>query len=768
MATGLYGTFETSGLYGNTTTFGGTYFEWFIFQESASAPATPTGGSWNFQTNTGTAPTGWSTYPPVNPTNPVWASIAIVNSRSTAALTWSTPGVWTQPGTPGAAGPTGPTGPTGSTGNTGATGPTGSVGAAGPTGPTGSVGATGSAGPTGPTGAASTVAGPTGPTGSTGSAGPTGPTGAASTVAGPTGPTGATGAVGATGPTGAASTVPGPTGPTGPSGAGTGDVLGPASSTDNALVRFDGTTGKLIQNSLMTLGDDGQLVNAAFMQFQTSPGVSPTNPASLSWNSGDGTLDLILKGGNVTLPIGQENVVLCYNGTGSTIPAGKVVTVVGAQGQRPSVALADADTEALSAGTIGITSESMANGSEGFVTTFGVIRGLDTSAFTAGDDVYLSQTAGEFTATRPLAPAHTVFLGWVIKVNASSGELFLNINNGWELNELHNVYINSPTQGQALTYNATAGYWTNTTAVGPTGPTGATGAVGPTGPTGDIGPTGNTGATGATGPTGPTGSQGPTVYPSSGIAVSTGTAWDTSLVGTVNGQVPTWTGAAWSVAVPSGGLTYVYKTANYTAVDKEGVLANTSGGAFTVTLPATPSTGAQVVVADAGGVWGTNNLTVARNGSTISGLAEDMVLDINGASVQFVYDGTTWEIYAQIGGNGGTAVTLNGVQTLTNKTLTNIVFDGSITEDVFTLTGTALNPANGTVQITTLSANTTFTDSLSTGQSIILGIDDGSAYSVTWPTITWTTTPSQAPTLATTGYTWVTLWKVGTTLYGKY
>lgn len=529
MATGLYGTFETSGLYGNTTTFGGTYFEWFIFQESASAPATPTGGSWNFQTNTGTAPTGWSTYPPVNPTNAVWASIAIVNSRSTAALTWSTPGVWTQPGTPGAAGPTGPTGPTGSIGNTGATGPTGSVGAAGPTGPTGSVGATGNTGPTGPTGAASTVAGPTGPTGNQGDVGPTGPTGAASTVAGPTGPTGATGAVGATGPTGAASTVPGPTGPTGPSGAGTGDVLGPASSTDNALVRFDGTTGKLIQNSLMTLGDDGQLVNAAFMQFQTSPGVSPTNPASLSWNSGDGTLDLILKGGNVTLPIGQENVVLCYNGTGSTIPAGKVVTVVGAQGQRPSVALADADTEALSAGTIGITSESMANGSEGFVTTFGVIRGLDTSAFTAGDDVYLSQTAGEFTATRPLAPAHTVFLGWVVKVNASSGELFLNINNGWELNELHNVYINSPTQGQALTYDATAGYWTNTTAVGPTGPTGATGGVGPTGPTGDIGPTGNTGATGATGPTGPTGSQGPTVYPSSGIAVSTGTAWDTSI-----------------------------------------------------------------------------------------------------------------------------------------------------------------------------------------------------------------------------------------------
>jgi hypothetical protein len=141
-----------------------------------------------------------------------------------------------------------------------------------------------------------------------------------------------------------------------------------------------------------------------------------------------------------------------------------------------------------------------------------------------------------------------------------------------------------------------------------------------------------------------------------------------------NGNVLTANGTTWtSAAVPAGGLTYVYKTANYTAVDKEGVLADTTGGAFTVTLPATPATGAQVVVADAGGLWGTNNLTVGRNGETIADLAQDLVCDINGVSVQLVYDGNTWLVYAQIGGNGGTAVTLTGVQTLTNKTLTSPV-----------------------------------------------------------------------------------------------
>jgi hypothetical protein len=129
------------------------------------------------------------------------------------------------------------------------------------------------------------------------------------------------------------------------------------------------------------------------------------------------------------------------------------------------------------------------------------------------------------------------------------------------------------------------------------------------------------------------------------------------------------------------------------------VLADTSGGAFTVTLPAAPSAGDQCIVADAGANFGTNNLTVGRNGSTIGGLAQDLVIDITGVSVQLVYDGTTWEVYAQIGGNGGTAVTLDGVQTLTNKTISgssNTLTNISLTTAV---TGT-LPAANGGTGIT--------------------------------------------------------------------
>jgi hypothetical protein len=85
---------ESVGLYGNNTVFGGSYFEWFIFQEALTQPATPTGGSWSFSTNTGMPPTGWTLQPPAAPVNQVWVSIALVNSKTTATLVWSVPGLF--------------------------------------------------------------------------------------------------------------------------------------------------------------------------------------------------------------------------------------------------------------------------------------------------------------------------------------------------------------------------------------------------------------------------------------------------------------------------------------------------------------------------------------------------------------------------------------------------------------------------------------------------------------------------------------------------
>ncbi len=114
------------------------------------------------------------------------------------------------------------------------------------------------------------------------------------------------------------------------------------------------------------------------------------------------------------------------------------------------------------------------------------------------------------------------------------------------------------------------------------------------------------------------------------------------------------------------------------------------------------------------------------------------------------------------------AVDTGLTQTLTNKTITNLIFDGDYTEEVFTISDGAsvdLDPSNGTIQLWTLGASRSPTATgFAAGQSMTLLIDDGSAYAITWPSVTWT--GGSAPTLATTGYTVVELWKVSTTLYG--
>jgi hypothetical protein len=124
-------------------------------------------------------------------------------------------------------------------------------------------------------------------------------------------------------------------------------------------------------------------------------------------------------------------------------------------------------------------------------------------------------------------------------------------------------------------------------------------------------------------------------------------------------NVPTRTGGdasgTWNINITGSAARlsdWSRKTANYTAVNGDRLIADTSGGTFTITLPASPSTGHSVTIAD-GADWATTNLTVARNSSTIEGAAENLVVDVGSVILELIYDGTTWEVFSTITGGGG-------------------------------------------------------------------------------------------------------------------
>lgn len=91
---------------------------------------------------------------------------------------------------------------------------------------------------------------------------------------------------------------------------------------------------------------------------------------------------------------------------------------------------------------------------------------------------------------------------------------------------------------------------------------------------------------------------------------------------------------------------WILKTTTYTAVNNDRIAADTSTAAFTITLPASPSFGTNVTIVDAKGTWNTNNLTIARNGSTIEGLSQDLTCDVIGdMAITLLYNGSTWKVY---------------------------------------------------------------------------------------------------------------------------
>lgn len=148
------------------------------------------------------------------------------------------------------------------------------------------------------------------------------------------------------------------------------------------------------------------------------------------------------------------------NSSGSTISKGQVVYVTGADGTNALIGLASASTEATSSKTLGIAANTMTNNAFGYVIENGQLSNIDTSAATAGSSVWLGNTPGSYVFNSPPAePSHSVYLGVVTKANPSTGEILVKVQNGYELNELHDVFTTGVSTSLPLVYSSTSSGW---------------------------------------------------------------------------------------------------------------------------------------------------------------------------------------------------------------------------------------------------------------------------------------------------------------------
>lgn len=152
------------------------------------------------------------------------------------------------------------------------------------------------------------------------------------------------------------------------------------------------------------------------------------------------------------------------NNTGSTLYKGQAVYVSSATGANALVSLASASSEATSSKTLGLLYQDLLTGDSGYVITNGTLTGVDTSTYSEGNALWLSNTAGAVTTTKVSAPNHLVYIGVVTRSHATVGEILVKVQNGYELDELHSVLITSPASGEVLKYNGTV--WVNGTVSG--------------------------------------------------------------------------------------------------------------------------------------------------------------------------------------------------------------------------------------------------------------------------------------------------------------
>ena len=230
-----------------------------------------------------------------------------------------------------------------------------------------------------------------------------------------------------------------------PTGGGLGGYTLPtASTTVKGGVKIDGTT-ITISNTVI------------------SANVPVTDITSI-----DGTVQITPNNGVHDLSVANTRIEKVYayvtNDDSVTIHKGDPVYLYRATGNRASVIQARNTSDTYSAKTLGLAAQDIAPGNPGWIQTQGTLTGVDTSAYAEGDTLYLGSTPGTLTNVKPYAPNHLVYIGVVERANQGQGQIYIRPQNGYELEELHNVNIDHNVvlaNGHVLVYNANNSLWEN-------------------------------------------------------------------------------------------------------------------------------------------------------------------------------------------------------------------------------------------------------------------------------------------------------------------
>jgi hypothetical protein len=242
----------------------------------------------------------------------------------------------------------------------------------------------------------------------------------------------------------------------------------PVTSAGTITANFNGTNLQYV-NGAGNLTTFPTLLSSVGLSMPSAFSVanSPLTANGTIAVTGAGTVSQYIRGDGslATFPAvaseAQRLITEVYNSTGATLTKGTVVYINGGQGNLPTVTKALATGDATSAQTYGVVQTNITNMNNGFVVVIGSLTDLDTQAYANGTQLYLSSTvAGAWTSVKQYAPAHLVYVAIVTRSHPTQGVVEVKIQNGFEMDELHDVSAQTPSNGGILQYVTSTGLWT--------------------------------------------------------------------------------------------------------------------------------------------------------------------------------------------------------------------------------------------------------------------------------------------------------------------